>query len=68
MESKPPGTKLTVIIRDDSPIIHCADVSVYRRVTIDLTPEQMHAIRVKATCTSMGNPVFESISKCFIEP
>ena len=67
MNTQIPGTKLTVIIRDDSPLIHCGDTPSYRHVTIDLTQEQMDAILVKATSTSMGKEIFESISKAFIE-
>jgi hypothetical protein len=67
MESKIPGQRITFIIRDDAPLIHCNDSSAYRRVTIDLTPDQIESIRLNATATSMGKPVFGSVSKCFIE-
>lgn len=67
MNTQIPGTKLTVIIRDDAPLIHCGDTPSYRRVTLDLTQDQMDAIRVKATANSMGKEIFESVSKAFIE-
>ena len=67
MESKISGTHLTVIIRDDAPIIHFCDVPLYRRVTISLSTQQVEQLKLYATSISMGKPVFESISKCFIE-
>lgn len=67
MNSKISAKKLTVIIRDDAPMIHCNDVSSYRRVTINLTDDQQEKLRLFATSTSMGKDVFESYSKCFLE-
>ena len=37
---------LTVIIRDDSPVIHCNDVPSYRTVRIELTTEQIDRIEL----------------------
>ena len=67
METKVPGKKLTVIIRDDSPMFHCGDNSSYRRVTIDFTEDQLEQLKLRATTKSMGKSVFEVVSKCFIE-
>jgi len=59
MNTKIPGTKLTIIIRDDSPVMFCGDVPSYRRVTIDLS--------VKSIGKSADIEYFEAVSKCFIE-
>ena len=67
MKSKILASKLTVIIRDDSPMIHCGDVPSYRRVTIDLTDEQKAKLCLYATSSSMAKDIFESFSKCFLE-
>ena len=50
---------LTVIIRDDSPIIHCGDSPAYRSIKIELTPEQQEQVN------RMGE--LEYVSKCFVE-
>jgi hypothetical protein len=60
--------KITVIFRDDSPVIHYGDSPSYRTQVINLTPEQRDLITPKCTGTSFGNNIFESISKCIIEP
>lgn len=60
-------THLTIVIRDDSPMIHCADVPSYRRVTFKLTDEQMKMIELKATSNIVGKDIYECISKCFLE-
>ena len=65
--SKIPGTKITVIIRDDSPMIQCEDSPSYRRITFDLTKEQQEMIRLKTTSSVAGMPIFEAVSKVFIE-
>jgi hypothetical protein len=63
----PAGTHLTVIIRDDSPLIHCGDTPSYRRVTIGLDAHQVEQIMLKPTCKNMGKDIFESVSRCFLE-
>jgi hypothetical protein len=50
--------KLTVIFRNDSPMIHCGDTPSYRSVQIELTPEQCEAIKLRE---------HEEISRAFIE-
>jgi hypothetical protein len=60
--------KLTVILRDDSPMIHCGDSPSYRSVQINLTPEQCEALKPRWTGSSAGVDEYESISKAFIEP
>ena len=60
--------RLTVIFRNDSPMIHCGDCPSYRSAQIELTPEQCAVLEVQQTSTSCGKAVFEKISQCFIEP
>ena len=60
--------KLTVILRNDSPMIHCGDSPSYRSVQIDLTPEQCESIKPRWTGSSGGTDEYEEISKAFIEP
>ena len=54
----PPDT-LTVIIRDDSPMIYCNDSPSYRTVRVSLTTEQQEVIML-----ANGH---ESISMAIIE-
>lgn len=58
---------LTVIIRNDGPMIFCGDAPTYRSVQIELTPKQCEAIKPRHVGTNCGNEVYESISKTFIE-
>ena len=67
IESMTVAKKFTVIIRDDGPLICAGDSPTYRRVTLDFTPEQIEAMRVYQTATSVGKPIFESLSKMFWE-
>jgi hypothetical protein len=60
--------KLTVIFRDDGPMIHCGDSPSYRSIQISLTPEQEQIIKPRKTYMSGGTQYHEEISKCFIEP
>ena len=60
--------KLTVIFRNDSPMIHCGDSPSYRSVQIELTPEQCALLKTRQTSTSCGNAIYEEISRCFFEP
>ena len=64
---KEAGRKLTVIIRDDSPLIHCNDSPSYRRVTIGLTVKQRKELMLKVTHQSGDQEFYEEISKCFID-
>lgn len=64
-----PATKrLTVIIRDDGPMIHCADSPTYRSVTLELTPEQMKQLFLMHTHHTGGEDYYETVSRCFLEP
>ena len=60
--------KLTVIFRDDAPLIHCGDCPSYRSVQIVLTPEQCEAIKPRRTGSNGTQDTYEEISKCFLEP
>ncbi len=62
------GRILTVILRNDGPLIHCNDSPSYRSVQIELTDEQWEKISPKRLGTLDGKPFYECLSKCFIEP
>ena len=66
MKKLPPDT-LTVIIRDDAPIVFCNSSPTYRTVRVTLTDEQREAIMLNATGMQGPNPVWESISMAIIE-
>ncbi len=59
--------KITVIIRDDSPMIFCGDNPSYRRVTIELTPEQEEQLELKFVGQQGKHDYYEQYSQCFIE-
>jgi hypothetical protein len=59
-------SKLTVIIRDESPLFIQEPV-VYRSVQILLTAEQQEQLKLRETWICNGIPVFETISQCFLE-
>lgn len=67
MDMKPAGHKLTVIIRDDAALIHCGDMPTYRRVTLELTIDQIDKLTLHATAKNGGRDIFESVSNCFLE-
>lgn len=58
---------LTVVIRDDSPMIFCGDTPSYRSVSIALTQDQMDRIELLKIGTSGEREYYESISNCFLE-
>ena len=68
MKYKIPGNQVTVVIRDDGPLIHCGDSPSYRTVRIELTPEQVHALELKHTHSHNGKDFFEEISRIILEP
>jgi hypothetical protein len=63
---KPP-ISLTVIIRDDSPIIFAGDSPYFRRVTIQLTDEQKEALKLRKVGIVGKEDIFESVSRSFLE-
>ena len=64
---KMPGGQLTVIIRNDGPLIFAGDTPSFRSVKIALTPEQREKLALHWSGTSAGREIHESISHCFIE-
>ena len=62
-----PNNELTVIIRDDSPLIFCDDSPTYRSVTINLTNEQLQKLKLRWIGERNRKNFHETISKCFIE-
>lgn len=66
--AKLPGNKLTVVFRDDGPMIHCGDCPAYRSVQIVLTEDQVKALARRQTHSSGPDLYYEDISRCFIEP
>lgn len=67
MKSKSPGNILTVVIRNDAPMVCCGDSPSYRSVRIKLTPEQLQSLRLEQTHGSEPNGFHEVVSRCFIE-
>lgn len=62
-----PGDLLTVIIRDDGPMIFVGGSPSYRRVTLRLTREQQKKLRLYYVGRSGGNEYYETVDRCFIE-
>ena len=67
MKTKLPDDTLTVIFRDDGPMVCAGDSPAFRSVKIKLTEEQRDALRLRGTYTSGNTEYYESISRCFIE-
>ena len=59
--------KLTVIIRDDSPMVFCGDNPSYRTVSFSLTDEQCKLIELRHTGTSGKQEYHENISQAILE-
>ena len=66
-DTEVPNVKLTVIIRNDGPLIFCGDSPKYRSVAIKLTDEQLLALSLECVGIDCGRAVVESISTCFLE-
>ena len=49
--NKMPNVKLTVVIRDDAPVVHVGCSPAYRSVTIHLTEDQLERLALKHTQT-----------------
>jgi hypothetical protein len=60
-------THLTIVIRNDAPMCFAGDCPSYRRVTVELTPEQSSRIELRVTGRSGGVDLHESISHVFLE-
>ena len=61
------GHILTVIIRDDSPLVHMGEPVRNRTVRINLTAEQSAALELRQTHTLGGITFYEEISTCILE-
>jgi hypothetical protein len=59
---------LTVVIRDDGPLVFCGDVPSYRTVRIDLTTEQEALIDLREVGVNCGQAIHEQISRAILEP
>ncbi len=68
MEPIIPNNILTVIIRDNSPMIFLQDAVSHRSVKIELTHEQVEQLKLNWIGTSCGHDYYEEIAQCFIEP
>ena len=58
---------MTVIIRDDTPMICCGESPSYRSVRVKLTMEQREALSLFANGYSGNTPLWEEISRVIIE-
>lgn len=58
-----PNKVLTVVIRNDSPMINCGDSPSYRTVRIDLTDKQLHQLALQ----KIGENRYEAVSQCILE-
>lgn len=58
---------LTVIIRNDGPMMLCGDSPSYRSVRVELTEEQQQKIARRRIGTQGDKALYEAISHCFIE-
>jgi len=63
-----PGYVLTVVIRDDSPMVFCGDSPAYRSVRVQLTHEQRKMLALNYLGKSGTVECYEEISNVFIEP
>lgn len=64
---KPKNQKLTVIIRDVSPLTVLQEPVTHRTVSIELTEAQLEQLKLKCTGMNYGEPIYEDISRCFFE-
>ena len=62
-----PGSRVTAIIRDDAPMIHCGDSPSYRTVVFHLTAEQERALLLHATSQSGMQVHHEQLSRLILE-
>lgn len=60
--------KLTVIFRNDGPLIFCNDTPSYRTVQIELYDPQVRMLEPRHIGINCGKDVYESISRCYFEP
>lgn len=53
--------KLTVIIRDDTPLIYCSDSPSYRTVSFSLTDEQIKTLALKTDNEKYSMSILEGL-------
>lgn len=63
-----PGRILTVVIRNDGPMLHSGDSPTYRSVRLTLNDEQVGQLALRQYGQWGGESLYEEISRCFIEP
>ena len=63
-----PNNIMTVIIRDDGPMIHLNASPQYRTIQFRLTGEQLDQLNLKFVGVNNGLDHYEEIDRCFIEP
>jgi len=68
LKEKAAGECLTIIIRDNAPLIFANSTPTYRTVRVRLTEDQQNKIRLKHTGTLGGDEVWEEVSQCILEP
>lgn len=66
-KDRSPGNVLTVIIRDDAPLVNCGDSPAYRSVQVELTPEQQEKLALRHTFAQGAIWFAEDVSRCIIE-
>lgn len=66
-EAKECPPYLTVVIRNDAPMVHCGDSPSYRTVRVILTEQQRAAIKLEWVGSQGGNDFYEEVSKAIIE-
>lgn len=59
-------SKITVIIRDETPL-YIQEPCKLRRVTIDLTSEQADSLQLRYLGKNCGNDQYEEFSSAFLE-
>ena len=59
--------KLTVIFRNDAPMVCVGDSPSYRTVVINLTPDQERQLELRQTYKSGKTQYYEDISKAILE-
>ena len=58
---------LTVVIRDDAPLVCAGDRPSYRTAQIELTPSQRKELTLKYAYSTGGKDYFEQVSHAILE-
>lgn len=62
-----PQRTLTVVISNVAPLVHLGEPVQQRTVQIELTDEQIEAIKLNWVGTDRGNELHEHVSCCFFD-